>query len=156
MCCRLIHFPFWRRMELDCSNDRGLNFPISIRRVYKNILRNLFLLDADISYHMNTYKPTRRLKKNDAEIRTRGTRGRRIHACCLGKAALGREEITPGVRISCWVYVDRSGGRRSEADTTRYMQKNRKNETHPTVRSRTAVVHNIRDKAYPAMKASIT
>ena len=60
-----------------------------------------------------------------------------------------------GLRILCWVYVYSSGGRRSEADTTRYEQKNRKNETHTTVRSRTAVVQNIPDKAYPTMKASI-
>ena len=55
MCRRLLHFPFWRRMELDCSNGCGLNFAILIRRVYKNIPRDLFLLDADISYHMNTH-----------------------------------------------------------------------------------------------------
>ena len=72
-----------------------------------------------------------------------------------GKASLGREEITLEVRIWCWVYLYNSGGRRSEADRTRYEQKKRKNETHTTVRSRTAVVHNIRGKAYPNMTASI-
>ena len=73
----------------------------------------------------------------------------------LGKASLGREEITLGVRICCWVYVYSSGGRRSEADRTRYEQKNRKPETRTTVRSRAAVAHNIRDQAYPTMKAGI-
>ena len=53
------------------------------------------------------------------------------------------------------MYLYNSGGRRSEADRTRYEQKKRKNETHTTVRSRTAVVHNIRGKAYPNMTASI-
>ena len=50
----------------------------------------------------------------------------------LGKGSLGREEITLGVRICCWVYVysNCSGGRRSEADRTRYEQKIVKKETH--------------------------
>ena len=74
----------------------------------------------------------------------------------LGKASLGREEITLGVRICCWVYVySNCSGGRSEADRARYEQKNRKQETHTTVRSRTAAAHNIRDQAYPTMKASI-
>ena len=72
-------------------------------------------------YHLNTYQTNRRLKKNDAEIRTRGTRGREVHACYLGKVSPGIEEITFGVRICCWVYVYSSGGRRSEAN--RYEQK---------------------------------
>ena len=59
----------------------------------------------------------------------------------LGRASLGREEITLGVRICCWVYVYSSGGRRSQADRSTYEQKNRQQETRTTVRSRTAVAH---------------
>ena len=44
----------------------------------------------------------------------------------LGRASLGREEITLGVRICCWVYVYSSGGRRSHAERTRYEEKKRK------------------------------
>ena len=54
------------------------------------------------------------------------------------------------------MYVLSSGGQRSEAEKTRHEQKHRQKETHTSVRSRTAVAHNIRDQAYPTMKASIT
>ena len=69
----------WRRMELDCSNDRGLNFPIPIRRNYKNIPRNLFLLDADfIISHEHEYK-----KEGDEKKKT----------LRLVPAALGGEDL---------------------------------------------------------------
>ena len=54
------------------------------------------LLDADISYHMNTYQINRLLKKKiDAEIRTRGTRGREIHMRYPGLEAHSAESKVP-------------------------------------------------------------
>ena len=50
------------------------------------------------------------------------------------------------VRVCCRVYVYRSGGRRSEADRTRYKPKIEEKETH--ARARTAVAQNIRYQAY--------
>ena len=41
-------------------------------------------IDAHISYHMNTYQTNRLLNKSDAEIRTRGSRGRGTHMAYPG------------------------------------------------------------------------
>ena len=57
-------------------------------------------------------------------------------------------DLVLGVRVQQWWPTIRS--RQDQVRT-----KNRKTETLTTVRSRTAVVHNIRDKAYPTVKASI-
>ena len=64
------------------------------------------LLDADISYHMNTYQTNRLLKKKwrwDTYQRHSGERN--SYALPWVRGTLDREQSTLGVRVCCFVYV---------------------------------------------------
>ena len=137
----------WPWIEFPSPNPAGLQ---------ENTAESLFSLSIEIyNTTWTLIKKKGGWKTNDAEIHTRGTGAIEIYACYLDIDSFGREEMTIEVRIWCWLYVYSSRGRRSQADTTRYERTIRKSETHATVRSRTAVVRNIRDKAYHTVKASI-
>ena len=80
---------------------------------------------------MNAYQTVRWLNINDAEIpETLGGEG------CI-RVTLGQSHARQkrnNVNVCCSVYVYSSGGgRRTEADVSRYEQNNGKKETHTTV-----------------------
>ena len=86
----------WRRMSSDCSDvavDVLLRVPESQSQGYTDTAESL--LDAHISYHMNTYQTNRLQKKTDAEIRTRGTRGRGIYMRYPGSEVHSAESKVP-------------------------------------------------------------